>query len=411
MTTARKIEIEPGLLTLFRLSLLLRLGYLFFIMEDYFEILSSASRLEVFLVLYLGEVLGLLLYLSLPGLSKRLGRAYLPLALGINLVLPAIEMGMLVPFPISTPGDSVSLQLLSIWLMPLILTSWQYSLRQVALFCLATLVLSMTINGAAGQPLQWDSNLHESIGRTLLYGLVGYSVFHLMQMQRSQRQELRQANQKLAAHALTLEQLTVSRERNRLARELHDTLAHTLSSAAVQLDSALVRWPQMPTEANTRLEATLTTLRAGLDETRRALQALRATPLTDLGLVLALRSLTEDWNARHSFALAADLPETVENVPEEVEHTFYRVVQEALDNIYRHANAHHASLCLKQANGLLILSITDDGEGFTPNTMENSSRMGLQGMRERAEMIGAQFTLTSTPDKGTQIYLQWKEPS
>lgn len=410
MPSEKAFELEPGLLTLFRLSLILRLGYVTFILEDYFEQLASAKRLELFLLLYIGEVIGLLLYLSLPGLQKHLGRIYLPLAIATNLILPAIETGLLKSVPVLTPGDSIDFLLLSIWLMPLILTAWQYSMREVCIFCAATIVLPVVTDWTAGHPMLWDSGMHESIGRTLLFGLVGYFISHLIQQQRSQKLELRRANQKLAAHAATLEQLSVSRERNRLARELHDTLAHTLSSATVQLDSVLARCPDLPDEASTRLEDTLSTLRGGLDETRRALQSLRSAPLTELGLPLALKSLAEDWNTRHSFIVTTELPETVDNTNEEIEHAFYRVAQEAMENIYRHANARHINVCLKQNDGCLSLKVTDDGEGFDVEISEkDTTRMGLRGMRERADLIGAKFSVGSTPGKGSVINLLWKE--
>src|SRR4029078_5838718 len=102
-----------------------------------------------------------------------------------------------------------------------------------------------------------------------------------------------EANAKLVDYASTNEQLAVTRERNRVARDMHDTLAHTLSAVSVQLEAADSVWDSQPQQAHELLQKSLASARAGLGETRRAVRALRASPLDDLGLGLALRDLAE----------------------------------------------------------------------------------------------------------------------
>ena len=124
--------------------------------------------------------------------------------------------------------------------------------------------------------------------RSIILGILGVLEYRIMASQRKQRAELVEANEKLTHYALTIEQLTVSRERNRMARELHDTLAHTLSSVAVELEAVKTLVKPKPAEALKLVDQSLGITRNGLNETRKALQDLRALPIEDLGLTLAL---------------------------------------------------------------------------------------------------------------------------
>jgi signal transduction histidine kinase len=205
--------------------------------------------------------------------------------------------------------------------------------------------------------------------RTISFILVGYMVVRLMTTQREQRRALAEANTQLAHYAATLEQLATSRERNRLARELHDTLAHSLSGIAVQLEAVKTLWENSPEDA-AMLEQSLATTRSGLTETRRALQALRASPLEDLGLALAVRSLAESVAARSGLALDLEAPERLENLSPDLEQGIYRIVQEALENIAQHANARNVKMQLSQTDGHFTLTISDDGQGFQMESVD-----------------------------------------
>jgi signal transduction histidine kinase len=219
---------------------------------------------------------------------------------------------------------------------------------------------------------------------------------------------LARANAQLTHYATTLEQLATSRERNRLARELHDTLAHTLSGMAVQLEAAKTLWDMDPAQARDMLDQSLTATRSGLTETRRALQALRAAPLEDLGLVLAVCTLAESVAAQTGATLTWQGPDAarVENLSPDVEQCVYRVAQEALENVARHAGAKHLTVQLTQDKGRLTLQISDDGRGFDlSKASANNHHLGLTGMRERAEMIGGILHVESRLGNGTTIRL------
>lgn len=199
--------------------------------------------------------------------------------------------------------------------------------------------------------------------------------------------------------------MTISRERNRLARELHDTLAHTLSAVAVQLEAVRSLWHTDSDSAHTLLQRSLNTTRQGLTESRRALQALRASPLEDLGLGMAIRYQAESAAARQGLRLDLNVPEQVNLGSPQIEQDVYRIAQEALVNVDRHAEASHLIVNLEHVGGRLELIIQDDGVGFDSGDLDSATQFGIQGMKERAEAIGGKISIGSRPGTGTVLRL------
>jgi signal transduction histidine kinase len=232
----------------------------------------------------------------------------------------------------------------------------------------------------------------------------GLGLAWLMQRQREQRAALAEANQKLIQYASTTEHLAASQERNRLARELHDTLAHSLSGATVQLEAVQALWDVQPREARQMLDQALEATQNGLTEARRALGALRASPLDDLGLSLAISDIAKSTAARSNLHLELDAQNHIENLPPEVEQCIYRVAQEAMANVARHAEAKALYVAVRHNAKTLTLTIADDGRGFDPAQV-NDAHYGLKGLRERAEMIGASLYVDSKLKTGTTIRL------
>ena len=359
-------EIEPGLLSTFRLYTLVRLVVMPVLAGFYYFRYPFTLDPALFgiLILFVLDVVGLLLILSVHWFELHLGRYFLPLALVVSGALPIIEVrsGVSLFTVVDVPD---------FWLVfpfavvPLIVTAWQYGFRTVLYFVggLATIegmyLLRCTFPSSMQALYSWAS----LVGRAAILVLIGHIVTTLMSGQRDQRQELRDANRQLVRYAATLEQLAVSRERNRLARELHDTLAHALSALTVQLDASTVIWEQAPERAREMVNRALAMARAGLDETRRALASLRAAPLVDLGLALAVQALAESAAERAGLTLDTSVDDGVEGVPVEVQQTFFRVAQEALDNVTRHAMASRVAVTLRRQGRLLMLQISDNGRG------------------------------------------------
>jgi len=208
---------------------------------------------------------------------------------------------------------------------------------------------------------------------------------------------------RLTHYASTLEQLATSRERNRLALELHDTLAHTLSGLSVQLETVNAYWDVDAPRARVLLEKSLESARTGLEETRRALKALRASPLDDLGLAAALEALARDAAARAGLKLELAIDASLPALSPDVEQGIYRVAQEALSNVVKHASAQAIVFELENAGGKIKLTVSDDGVGFEPGKLENGGHFGLAGMRDRAQLAGGELEVKSAPGAGTTV--------
>lgn len=419
--------IEPRILTVFRLfiGLLLALSIPLILLGALFlKVLPSGSLLITLLIL-----VGLFIYLSLPGLIRLLGRFYLPIALTVAsvglLISTRISQSQfaegrlsnaLSEFLIIQPNANMMVNYGDAWVIflfvPLVFVAWQYNLRSVVIFSIGTaivdLVVSISLFGAEKQ--NFFALLNAISSRTVAFILIGIVVVNLVARLREQQDEVTTANIKLTKYAttlenfvLSLEQLTISRERNRLAHELHDTLAHTLSALSVQLEATDTLWQTNPQQSHELLQNALVTTRSGLTETRRALQALRASPLDDLGLGLAIQAMAASAAERSGFSLTLDVPIQLSDLNPNVEQTMYRVIQEALENITRHANARNVSLSIKRDDHKVTTLVVDDGIGFDASLIEQNRRLGVHGMRERVEMLGGVFDIQSTVGKGTTI--------
>lgn len=409
----QKESLEPGLLRVFRgyagvrFALYLLAGLRFLFSPDISE------RIDFDPLPYLGlTLLGmaiLLVYLLLPWLQEKLGRAYLPLGIILAASSLILERVFTPGAPIWFWGPDPFFYVL------LILVAWQYDFKAVLLFTLGTSVFELVLNLLFPEqalyigPLEGISSQMIAMGsialRTVSFLIIGFVITRLVSAQRRQQKALAEANIKLVQYASTVEQLTISRERNRLSRELHDTVAHTLSALAVQIDALMAVWEPIPDKAEEMLENMLETTRRGLEETRRSLKDLRAAPLEDMGLALAIAAQAKDFSARNELSLILDVPEEINSLPQEIEHGFYRVAQEALENVIQHAGAKQVQVKLAQDGESLVLIVADDGRGFDTGGETAGHQLGVQGMYERAELIGAELDVSSEVDKGTIVRL------
>jgi len=356
-------------------------------------------------------VLGVALW---PKGRAGLGSVFLPLVIGLLSVAP-LMMAQLVIMQLP-PGPAVSseavfLRATPLLFMALVLVAWQYGWRYVIMFSGGIAILTMGLHlyffRPGGPSLLPPVTV--VIIQTISFLVVGYFICRLMKRLKQQQDSLAQANIQLTDYAATLEDLTISRERNRMARELHDTLAHTLSTLSVQLEAAKAYWEVDPTTVQQILNKSLTATRSGLQETRRALKSLRASPLEDLGVLLALHQLATETVQRANLHLNLTLPKRLPFLIPAVEQCIYRVAQEALANAIHHANARMLAVQLSVDDAGVLLLVRDDGVGFDPQQSQTVGRYGLSGMRERAQLVGGQLTVDSGPGKGTTIQLTIKD--
>ncbi len=407
-------KIEPGVVRTFRnftgiRLILLALTILFPLIDPRGSVLFGSTP-GSWLITFI-DIIFLIGYLTWSKPRQLLKNFYLPLGIAWASVGPIIEANLKFFFTVNTLSINRSIldswQLMPILFIPLVIISWQYTSREVIYFCVGTAILDavpLALQLFIDQPYYAPPLplLMINFTRMITFYFVGIMINNLMSTQRVQKKELTQANTRLAQYANTLEELTVSRERNRLARELHDVLAHTLSSVAVELEAVKALWDVDKEKARAMLNHSLLATREGLTESRRALQELRATPLEDLGLALAVRNLAESFSNRMGVQLDLQVEEDLPDYPPQIQQCIYRITQEALTNIAEHAGASQVGVSLGRENRQLKLQICDNGRGFDTEMLADD-HFGLKGMRERVEMVGGDFILKSDKGSGTLI--------
>jgi signal transduction histidine kinase len=367
------------------------------------------SLTQVQAYLNFGTNLILLIYLSIPWLWRKLRSLYLPIALIYATVVPIFSNLIYLAEPYEDIWNIITRSwfLLPILMVPIVLIAWQYKFRYVVLIVIFSTYVELFVLIPHINKVNVDALLilGGPLIRAFSFGTIGLIVNRLVAIQQSQRKALILANLRLSEHTQTLEQLATSRERNRLSRELHDTLAHTLSGQAVNLEAIKLMIPPEEEEIHSMLDQSLEITRSGLSDTRRALKALRSHHLENLGLTMAIKSFAKDAASRGDFHLKLNITEQLSELTPDIEQSIYRITQESLENIIRHAKADNVELILESDNKHLIFSITDDGKGFDPQTINLNDQYGIRGMRERAASVRGEFAILSSIDNGTTIRL------
>jgi signal transduction histidine kinase len=198
-------------------------------------------------------------------------------------------------------------------------------------------------------------------------------------------------------------------ERKKISRELHDVIAQTLTTINVRL-TALKKEASLNTRGLERsIARTQLLVVESVNIVHRFARELRPAVLDDLGLIPALHTFMKNFRKETGILVSLSAFAAVEQVHGDKRTVLYRVAQEALTNIARHAQARQAEVKIQQLNGSVCMKIIDDGKGFEQKRIwhaKKSERLGLLGMRERLEMVGGSFTLTSVPGKGTTVVAQ-----
>jgi signal transduction histidine kinase len=201
-------------------------------------------------------------------------------------------------------------------------------------------------------------------------------------------------------------------ERHRLARELHDEIGQTLTAVKINLQTLKRRLDGA--EANRRLDDSIVITDRALQQVRSLSLDLRPSLLDDLGLVAALRWYMDNQNQRGKFEAQLVVEPPQLQLPGDLEVACFRIVQEALTNVMRHAEASHVQITLLRKNGQVELFIGDDGVGFDVLAASEESRlgrsMGLMGMEERARLLGGMLDIQSGPGNGTRIRAVFQYP-
>jgi signal transduction histidine kinase len=196
-------------------------------------------------------------------------------------------------------------------------------------------------------------------------------------------------------------------ERDRIAREFHDTLEQELAAITIQLDAVKAQFCESPQIARRQLELASNMTRRSLSEARRSVWDLRSHLLENSNLITALKEVAMPISLGAGIEVAVESSGAPAKLPALIEHNLLRIAQEALTNAFKHSRAKKVVIALNYETKQIQLSICDDGSGFDMQTTGsvNGGHFGLLDMQERAEKIGGRFSINSNPDRGTEILI------
>jgi signal transduction histidine kinase len=248
-----------------------------------------------------------------------------------------------------------------------------------------------------------DLVFHLSIGSAVLFGLV--LIFVLLMVgtlvsEYESREQLSQANDRLRRYALLVEDQATVQERSRIAREIHDSVGHSLAAQSIQLENVAQWFDQNAEKSKYHLQTARNLGKEALQNVRQAVAALRTDPLKQQSFASALTQLFQEFEHNTQISVQMNLQFTHEP-PKEQAIALYRLLQEALTNVSKHSGASQVKVDVQEQANLLHLMIEDNGRGFNP--IQNKTGFGLRSMTERAEALGGQLQVSSQPGQGCTI--------
>ncbi|NIV30751.1 MAG: hypothetical protein GWN58_15000, partial [Anaerolineae bacterium] len=362
-------------------------------------------RLALFAVLLAAHtVLHWFAYRLLSGKPEKWGR---------RAAYCVLQAGLIFAISLLTTDDVLTLGLwvtLVVETVALLWPAWQAMVLSAALY-----YGLMALNWALIWGLQEAVSLIPAValilGGLLFYALALAREYRNRQKAQEMVRQLEATQRQLEEYAEQVEELTISHERQRMAREMHDTLAQGLAGVIMQLEAADGQLEgNQPTEARVTVQKATQRARQTLHEARRAIQALRSAALEQKDLAAALATEVAEFEA--TSGVAADFGfegEPGPLGPDAAQHVL-RILQESLSNVGRHAQARHVRVRLVQSDSRIQLMVQDDGQGFDVEAaMRQPECFGLQGMYERAQHLGATLQLTSSPREGTMLVLNLED--
>jgi signal transduction histidine kinase len=213
----------------------------------------------------------------------------------------------------------------------------------------------------------------------------------------------KRSQEQLRKYALQIEDLATVQERNRIARDIHDSLGHSLTIFNIHLEAAIRLLESEPAEAKALLLEVKQIGKQSLQEVRGSVMMLRADPLQGKSLEVAIAHLVTDFQKttgiipHYIFEVAL-----AENISEDLKVTIYRLVQESLTNIYKHSRASEVAIAIHQTTKEVTVCVKDNGKGFYLN--HNPTGFGLQGMKERTTAIAGDLQIKTAPNQGCEIH-------
>ncbi|MGB7414412.1 MAG: sensor histidine kinase [Thermosynechococcaceae cyanobacterium] len=241
------------------------------------------------------------------------------------------------------------------------------------------------------------------LNSSLLFGFVLSFVILLvgaLLATKQSQENLTQANDRLRRYALLIENQATLQERQRIAREMHDAVGHSLTAQSIQLENVDLWMAQNPAKALDHLQKARQLGKAALQVVRQSVASLRVDPLQGKTLSQALKELARTFEQNTGMIVKSEIASTT-TLPKEIANALFRLAQESLTNISKHSQATEVKICLNGSATDHVLEIVDNGRGFDPT--QHTVGFGLQSMRERTEALGGSFSLSSQPQQGCQI--------
>ena len=241
----------------------------------------------------------------------------------------------------------------------------------------------------------------------ILLGLYIGSIIRQTSEKQKMIEELEAAHDELARAE---RQAGVLAERQRLAGEIHDTLAQGFTSVVMHLEAAEQALDRDPATARQHIDQARSTARDSLSEARRFVWALRPDMVQSETLDLALQRVTQRWSQESGLAARVEISGTTRSLAPPIEATLLRCAQEGLTNVHKHARAAQVTLTLTYMDDEIILDLQDDGAGFDPQVAPQQARLehsgyGLLSLQERAAQLGGSLTVESVPGEGTTLVM------
>jgi signal transduction histidine kinase len=314
---------------------------------------------------------------------------------------------------------------LAVW-FPLSRASWGYYLLASSFFGLmwGTLPFELAVTGNIlltgliiwSQALNLGKPLTLSVELLFVGGMtIGWSVLlalwirSLIRESTERKRLIEQLEETRYNLAAAERQAGILQERQRLAQEIHDTLAQGFTSIVMQLEAADLVLPEEQKAVRARLLQACETARRSLGEARRLVQALRPEPLEGATLPDAMVRVADHWKQETGTSITFSVTGAPSALPPEIEVSLLRLLQEGLANVSKHAQAHRVAVTLSYMEDQVALDIHDDGIGFDPLHLPPSSDQhgfGLQTMRERVSQLDGQMIIESSPGQGTTLAFQ-----
>ncbi len=314
------------------------------------------------------------------------------------------QIGVMVGLFLLTP----SADFWAIILLPGCSYVMRYFRREIAWIWIGIFIVAMSAMIVIGQG--WAGAPEFIIIYIAAYLLMGSYALILKQMEAAQEKsqqllrQLEQSNAQLQDYVVQVEELTAMKERNRLARELHDAVTQSIFSMTLITRSALILQDRDPGQVKGKLLQLQELAQGALREMRNLIYQLRTFSVEEDGLFPVLVKYIDGVNDRENTQVTLDSePPTLPLAPAQ-QQELYRIIQEAVNNVVKHARAEKAAIRFAVTDAAVTVTITDDGVGFDPTRLnEDRTHIGLDSMRERAEEQGGALTVNTRSGAGTEI--------